>query len=53
MAYNSLHVDDEAERSFQGSGLGLAIVKTIIDKHEFTIDLLDDDEYTKKFVLTV
>lgn len=45
--------ENEAERSFQGSGLGLAIVKTIIDKHEFTIDLLDDDEYTKKFVLTV
>jgi nitrogen fixation/metabolism regulation signal transduction histidine kinase len=45
--------EDETERNFQGSGLGLAIVKTIINKHGFTIELLDDEVYTKKFVITI
>ena len=45
--------ENETERNFQGSGLGLAIVKTIIDKHGFTIELLDDEKYTKKFVMTL
>ncbi|MBX8938660.1 HAMP domain-containing sensor histidine kinase [Enterococcus hulanensis] len=45
--------ENETERNFQGSGLGLAIVKTIIDKHGFTIELLDDEKYTKKFVITL
>ncbi|MGG5368753.1 sensor histidine kinase [Enterococcus sp. AZ196] len=45
--------ENETERNFQGSGLGLAIVKAIIDKHGFTIELLDDEVYTKKFVLTL
>ena len=45
--------ENETERNFQGSGLGLAIVKTIINKHGFTIELLDDEVYTKKFVITI
>lgn len=45
--------ENETERNFQGSGLGLAIVKTIVDKHGFTIQLLDDEHYTKKFVITL
>lgn len=45
--------ENETERNFQGSGLGLAIVKTIIDKHDFTIELLDDEKYTKKFVISM
>lgn len=45
--------ENETERNFQGSGLGLAIVKTIIAKHGFTIELLDDEKYTKKFVITL
>lgn len=45
--------ENEAERTFQGSGLGLAIVKTIVEKHGFTIKLLDDECYTKKFVITM
>lgn len=45
--------ENETERNFQGSGLGLAIVKTIIDKHGFTIELLDDEKYIKKFVITL
>lgn len=45
--------ENETERNFQGSGLGLAIVKTIIDKHGFMIELLDDEKYTKKFVITL
>lgn len=45
--------ENETERDFQGNGLGLAIVKTIIDKHGYAIGLLDDERYTKKFVITL
>lgn len=45
--------ENETERNFQGNGLGLAIVKTIIDKHGYTIKLLDDEKTTKKFVITI
>ncbi|MGM0167038.1 hypothetical protein IGI39_002018 [Enterococcus sp. AZ135] len=45
--------ENESERNFQGSGLGLAIIKTIIEKHGYKIDLLDDEKYTKKFVITL
>ncbi|WP_379945606.1 sensor histidine kinase [Enterococcus devriesei] len=45
--------ESESERSFQGNGLGLAIVKTIVEKHGFKIALLDGEEYTKRFVITI
>lgn len=45
--------ENETERTFQGSGLGLAIVKAIVEKHGFSIELLDDEDFTKKFVITL
>lgn len=46
--------ENQNERNFQGSGLGLAIIKSVIDKHNFSIELLNGTEkYTKKFVITM
>lgn len=46
--------ENETERNFTGSGLGLAITKTIVEKHGFSIQLVqDEDEHQKRFVIAL